>query len=258
MGGGFYEAKAKVASRSAGCHNGSVAMPDSSTNDVASRLAEAMRRGLPVEDRELDLLLAPELRAASTRWWTPVGVARTVAEWLQYERPSRVLDIGSGAGKLCVAGALYSGLSFTGVEHRQHLVDAACELAARLGVTDQTSFVHASIEAIEIEAFDALYLFNPFSENKYAEEQQLDQSVVLAPERYRRDIEVVERALERAKSGTVVITYHGFGGRIPDTFAPIRNELAGSDVLRMWRKSLAPNRGHWVELDGRVMWTKKR
>ena len=44
-----------------------------------------------------------------------------------------VVDIGSGAGKFCVAAALGSGCRFTGLEQRPRLVAAARTLAAYTG-----------------------------------------------------------------------------------------------------------------------------
>ena len=228
-------------------------MPDSSV-DLAPAVATRLRLGLPVADREFDALLPADVRRASKRYWTPLAVVQTVVEWMEIERVDRVLDVGSGPGKLCVAGALASRFHFTGLEHRHNLHLAACELAARAGVSERTRLIHGGLDAVDLAASPALYLFNPFGENTFPIDEQLDHAVELGEERFHRDVETIETALATCDVGMLVFTYHGFGGRIPDTFAPVRWELAGTDVLRLWKKITAePRGGHWLELDDALL-----
>jgi hypothetical protein len=56
------------------------------------------------------------------------------------------------------------------------------------------------------------------------------------------------------RPGAVLFTYHGFGGRIPDSFSLARSESAGTDVVRMWRKTLPSRGGAWLELDEGVVY----
>jgi len=228
-------------------------MPDSSV-DLTPAVATRLRLGLPVPDRDFDALLPADIRRASKRYWTPLVVVQTVVEWMGVEGVERVLDVGSGPGKFCVAGALASAFHFTGVEHRQNLHEAALELAERAGVAPRTRLILGDIEAIELSTFPALYLFNPFGENTFPVDEQLDHAVELGEARFHRDVSMIEAALSASRVGTLVFTYHGFGGRIPDTFAPVRSELAGTDVVRMWKKVTdEPRGGHWLELDDALL-----
>jgi SAM-dependent methyltransferase len=209
---------------------------------------------MPLDDRDFDALLPRELRLASSRFWTPISVVRVVLDWIRDEPVERILDVGSGPGKFCVAGALGSARCFVGIEHRQSLCDAARDLAERTGATDRTTFLQRRVSADDVAAFDAVYLFNPFGENLFDRGERLDESVELGEERFRTDVGMVEEGLAGMRTGGLLFTYHGFGGRVPSTFTPVRSAFGRSDVVRMWRKvSDAWDGGFWLELDrGRV------
>lgn len=159
-----------------------------------------------------------------------------VAHWLEPLGVSHVVDIGSGAGKLCVAAALAGTARFTGIEHRERLVRVAKILASELHVSDRVEFIHAAAREETIPAADAYYLFNPFGENLYGTEDHLDEDVELSKARYERDVAVTERMLESAAVGTILVTYNGFGGSVPASYRETRLNRHLPDVLRMWRK----------------------
>lgn len=201
-------------------------------------VAHALRRGLPVTDQEFDTLLQDDVRSSSKRFWTPVAVARLAATWLYEVGVKSVLDVGSGPGKFCVVGALSTPLTFTGIEHRSYLHAASVGLAIRCGVRARASFVLGDLSTVRFEDFDALYLFNPFGENLFGEEEQLDQMVDLGEQRFAEDVAAVEAAMNRMPPGTRVATYHGFGGCMPDSYILERCENAGTDVVRLWKKGV--------------------
>lgn len=217
-------------------------------------IGRALRLGMPVDDAEIDAHLPPELRAVSRRFWTPVAIAATAARWIAEQGASRVLDVGCGPGKVCVTAALATDLHTTGVEQRAPLVRAAASLARVFGVERRIELVEGTIEEVDLTAFDALYLFNPFGENLFGRTERLDDSVELGTDRMFRDLAIVEAALESFPIGRVVVTYHGFGGQVPDTFEPIREEPMGTDVLRLWVKERDTPRGaRWFELGEEVV-----
>lgn len=179
-----------------------------------------------------------------------MSVIGMAVDWLAAAGARSVLEVGSGPGKFVVAGALMSDLHFTGIEHRPSLHRVAYELSGAMDVRGQTTFLNAAVEAVDLTGFDALYLFNPFAENHFSASEQLDRSVELTAARFRRDVGTVEAALQRGPIGMLVMTYHGFGGRIPGNFFPLRSEPAGTDVLRLWCKgSEEPRSEHWMEGD---------
>lgn len=222
---------------------------------TAAELASDLRTGFPVDDAAFDAYLPPNQWRVSPRYWTPLSVAALAARWLHDLGLRRVLDVGSGAGKFCVAAALASpDLHLVGVEQRGELVSAARVLARRFRTSPRTTFVHARIDEADLTDCDALYLFNPFGENTFGARHRLDDSVELSVERLHRDIARVEHALDALPLGGAVLTYHGFGGQIPDTFDLRRSASVGTDVLRLWVKTRLERQGsRWVEIGEEVV-----
>lgn len=216
----------------------------------AERLAAQLRDGALL-DEEFDALLPNPLRAASGCFFTPLSVARRAAELLSGFGARRVLDVGSGCGKFCVAAAATTAsVEFTGVEQRSPLVDVATRLAMLLGLPN-ARFRHGNATDAAMEGFDALYLFNPFAENEFSAGDRLDDTVELSKARLVADLLRLERALERAAVGTLLVTYHGFGGRIADSFDVVHEEPAGTDRLRVFAKLRAvATPGRYLVEDG--------
>lgn len=221
--------------------------------ETAKVVSSALRNHLPLEDDLFDSLLPEPLGQRSSLYWTPLSVIEMASQWLTEAGARTVLDVGSGPGKFVVATALLSDLVVTGVEHRAALHAVAQGLAEILDVGDRVRLVHGPIDEVDMTQFGALYLFNPFGENLFTEEEQLDKTVDLSEARYQKDVALIESTLERAPTGTLFLTYHGFGGRIPGTYFPMRSDFAGSDVLRLWRKgSDEPSADAWFEVEGRI------
>lgn len=221
--------------------------------ETAQAVSTALRNHLPLEDDVFDSLLPEPLGDRSSLYWTPLSVIEMASQWLTEAGARTVLDVGSGPGKFVVATALLSDLFVTGVEHRAALHAAAQGLVEILGAGDRVRLVHAPIDEVDMTQFDALYLFNPFGENLFAEEEQLDKTVALSEARYHEDVARMESTLERAPTGTLFLTYHGFGGRIPGSYFPMKSDFAGSDVLRLWRKSSDDaSADSWCEVEGRI------
>lgn len=199
-------------------------------------ISKALQAGVCLSDRAFDRFLPHHLRPVSAQHWTPLKVALRVAEWLNEVGVTNVVDIGSGAGKFCVAAAMATRCSFIGVEQRPHFVDAARALARKFAVDDRVDFVHGALNHNTIPSADAYYLFNPFAENLFESDEHLGDDVELSPERYARDIAVMEEILIRAPVGTYVIKYNGFGGRMPASYRRVFAALDLENTLRMWRK----------------------
>ncbi|HJW33504.1 MAG TPA: class I SAM-dependent methyltransferase [Holophagaceae bacterium] len=220
----------------------------------SQRIRDLLRAGLPVPDAEFDALLPDSPRLASARHWTPVKVALRAAQALAEAGAGQVLDVGSGAGKFCVIGALATPLAFTGIEHREHLVREAEALAMRLGVSERATFVASDFDTMDFRDFDALYFFNPFGENQFTSVHHIDATVELNRRRFDRDVAKAERLLDQVSRGTHLATYNGFGGRIPDTFDLLHAQFAESNLLRLWRKSRRESAGgYWLELEGSTL-----
>lgn len=201
------------------------------------QIAQALRTGFCPTDYAFDRFLPHELRLVSRQYWTPILVARRVADWLDDLGVQTVVDIGSGAGKFCIAAALAGSCYYTGLEQRPGLVTVARALARLYEVDDRVHFIEGSLGDIAPPVADAYYLYNPFGENLYGTTDHLDETVELSATRYARDVAIVEDLLDRAEFGTCVLTYNGFGGRMPHDYEQIRVDRHLPSVLRMWRKT---------------------
>lgn len=204
----------------------------------AERIASALRMGRCPSDRLFDRFLPEELRRVSGRYWTPLVVAARAARWFEELGVRTVVDIGSGAGKFCVAAALAGHAHYFGIEQRPRLVAAAQELARIYAVDERVRFAQAAFGVTATPRADAYYLYNPFGENLFGPPDHLDEEVELGDDRYRRDTAAMLRLLRDAPEGTFVLTYNGFGGRVPPSYREVRVDRAMPNVLRMWQKEL--------------------
>lgn len=197
-------------------------------------LREALTQRFPVLDGAFDVVYPNWAQEASPRFWTPVRVALDAADLLKQAGAKAVLDVGSGVGKFAVVAHLASGLDITGVEQRPHLVSAARAAAERYRAA--VKFICGRIEHIDPHAYDAFYFFNPFGENLVGHDERLDDDVTLNRQRFARDVRLVERWLDDATVGTSIVTYNGFGGRIPSSYELVLAQPAGRHRVRLWTK----------------------
>jgi SAM-dependent methyltransferase len=188
------------------------------------------------EDRSFDSIYPADVRALSSRFWTPVAVARRAAALFQEAGARRVLDVGAGVGKFAlVAAAAAPELHFVGIEQRKQLVEVARRARSKLRVAN-ARFRAGDVTLAAWRSFDAFYFFNPFAENVFAGHERIDDRVELTESRFARDLMRVDRSLRSAVGGTVVIAYHGTSGNIPPCYDLSHSERAGTDWLQVWVK----------------------
>jgi hypothetical protein len=203
------------------------------------RVRGALRDGRCPPERMFDRFLEPEMRSVSRRYWTPLLVAVRAAEWFGDLGVRSVVDIGSGPGKFCVGAALAGDATFTGVEQRVRFVVAARSLARTFEVEDRVRFVCGTFGSSELTLpdADAYYLYNPFGENLFPRHDRLDADVDLSVSRYAREVSAMEDMLLQLPLGAYLLTYNGFGGRMPTSYDEIRADYELPNVLRLWRKT---------------------
>jgi len=173
-----------------------------------------------------------KVRKLSNTHWTPVAVARKAAEFLVEGVHTRVLDIGSGAGKFCVLAAGFTEGEITGVERRENLVLLSRKLAVRHQVPN-AKFIHADITEIDFNQFDSFYFFNSFEENINLTDK-LNASDSIDPEQYEHYCKYLHNCFDQAKIGARVVTYCGEGKEIPDSYTLVRQSNKGK--LLFWEK----------------------
>ena len=203
---------------------------------AAQDLAEAMRAGSCPNDRSFDRFLPEPLRLVSPQYWSPLAVAKRAGEWFDDLGIRTMVDIGSGAGKFCVAGALFGTSRFIGLERHSLLVRSAGALADLFDLNDRVSFIAGTFGAVPTPVGDAYYFFNPFGEYWLGADYPREGDADLAATRYADDIAVAEDLLRSVPVGTWILTYNGFGGRMPASYELVRVDWKLCGVLRLWRK----------------------
>ncbi len=201
-----------------------------------------------LDDKAFDALFPAWASAPVGTYWTPVAVARRVARMLAHLGVRRVLDVGSGAGKFCLAGAAKApDIEFVGVEHRERLVQAAQSLGEQWGITN-ARFAHGDATDMSWTDFDAFYVFNSFAENDFAAQDRFDDAVTLSHDRRVTEVKRVAQLLAARPVGCIIVTYHGLSGPIPGSYDLRHAEAIGTGWLRVWTKGSAGASGSvWLE-----------
>src|SRR5258708_6090816 len=166
---------------------------------------DRVRAGLvsgELSDVGFGALLPPLVRAKSTYHWTPLGVARRAALRFADQGIRRVLDVGCGPGKFCIAAALAQPeIDFCGVDLKVSLTKTAQELATLLRLSN-VEFRTGNALGAPWHDFDGFYFFNPFITSS------------LAPFGLGGDPLPVAELLGAPRRGATGRNYNRFGGTI--------------------------------------------
>jgi SAM-dependent methyltransferase len=204
-------------------------------------ISHALRHGRPMDDRDFDRVYPMEQRFRSWLHWTPIEVAQRACAMLAPRSGSKVLDVGSGVGKVCLVGALTTDSQWFGIERDSEMVQAAIAAARTLHVETRAHFLLGDMTSVTWSDFDAFYLFNPFAETLFTADTDLD--ALARREAYVANIEFVQHQLSSVGPGTRIVTYHGFGGDMPPGFDLVRREPALEDELCLWIRRGTRRRG---------------
>lgn len=199
------------------------------------RVAEYLRRGVPVADSIFDLIFPEDVAKNSSTHWTPVRVAVLASKMLCDGAERRVLDVGAGCGKFCLVASLSSPGQYVGVERRRHLSSVAVETGLRLKATS-AKFTNDEAFNLDWRNFDAFYFFNPFYELR---EPELRMDATLDGKGETDFIDHIDetvRRLDMLRAHTRVVTYHGLGGSMPSSYKLVKRLSAGSCFLNLWIK----------------------
>ena len=184
-------------------------------------------------DNYFNTIYPPNIQLLAQRHWTPLLVAKKAANFLGAENNVRILDIGSGVGKFCLAAANYKpGVSFTGVEQRKNLVHHA-EAARAIFSFKNVSFVNANFTQIDFRNYDHFYFFNAFYEN-LACTNKIDDSIDYSGELYNYYNRYLYKQLEKKPPGTKLAAYHSFEDEMPPGYHIAGVEMEG--LLKFWIK----------------------
>jgi hypothetical protein len=177
---------------------------------------ELLKLNIHVTDEQFNTIYPTGIKRLSEKHWTPVSVAKSASEFLVTGSGTRVLDIGSGAGKFCMVGAVHTDGFFTGIEQRAELVTLTQSLSRKYSL-DNVEFIHANITAINFGQYQAFYFYNSFYEN-IDFGNKIDDSVLLNAGYYKAYTNYTRDQLALLPEGTRVATYWAADKFIPPGF----------------------------------------
>jgi cyclopropane fatty-acyl-phospholipid synthase-like methyltransferase len=184
-------------------------------------------------DLQFHKLYPEQAHGQSSMHWTPLHIARKAAEFLAAEKNSKILDIGSGAGKFCLTAAYYQPEAFFyGVEQRAELVQYAEAAADKLGLQN-AFFSHTNITEVDFRLYDHFYFFNAFYDNLDSA-YRIDEKIPYSKELYTTYNRFVYKQLEKKPGGTRLATFHSMEDEIPTSFYEVAS--TEDNLLKFWTK----------------------
>jgi len=182
-------------------------------------------------DAAFNRLYPTDMQLLAKRHWTPIHITELAVEFLA-SKGSRILDIGSGVGKFCLAGACYAlDAQFVGVEQRKYLIDHAQKAQRTLGIHN-ASFINANFTQLNLREFDHFYFFNSFEENIDLGDR-IDESIGYSSSLYQYYTRYLYVGLHRMPKRTKIATYHYFG-EMPKGYDLVDSYSNGD--LNFWEK----------------------
>ncbi|HQV60440.1 MAG: methyltransferase domain-containing protein [Chitinophagaceae bacterium] len=184
-------------------------------------------------DEQFNQLYPLSIQALARRHWTPLSVARKAAGFLAAENNVRILDIGSGVGKFCLAAAYYKPNAFYyGIEQRKSLVSHA-EKAREILHLQNVSFVNGNFTQLDFRKYDHFYFYNAFYEN-LAGTDKIDDSIDYSGELFNYYNRYLFKQLEKKPAGTRLATFHSMEEEIPQGYHVVGSEM--DNLLKFWIK----------------------
>lgn len=201
--------------------------------DTNNYVFDRLKESILIRDNEFDQIYQDSIKILSDLHWTPVDVALKAAELLVDSPNTKVLDIGSGAGKFCLVGASATVGFFTGVEQRSFLVKLSKKIALQYDIKN-TDFIHSNIMDVNFSNYDSFYFFNSFCENIIDIWPKIDSSVETSLSNYKKYTVYVHNELAKLESGTRVVTYCSEDIEVPNSY--LLKEVYFDDLMKLWVK----------------------
>lgn len=192
---------------------------------------EYLKSGLNVADEAFNSIYPDPIHKFSRSHWTPIRVAKVAARFLAPTPGAKVLDIGSGAGKFCMIGSVFTEGHFTGVEQRKSLYELSSGLSQCYRLQN-VKFIHTNITKVKFREYDAFYYFNSFYEN-IEQSKAIDYTVEVDTRLYGFYSEYMLEQLSKMPIGTRLATY--WSDEVPRGYK-LRSEKF-ERLLKMWEKT---------------------
>lgn len=191
-----------------------------------------MKLNEEVKDEEFDQLYPEPVRKLANRHFTPIAIAKQAAAFLSNNSRAKILDIGSGAGKFCMVGSVFTNAHFTGVEQREYFYHLSNTIL-KYHHLHNVKFIHSNITKIKFTDYNAIYFFNSFHEN-IDSSALLDCTVDTGIELYTLYTQYVNEQLSRMPGGTRLVTYWSNGKEVPSEYRILSSDYKGK--LLFWEK----------------------
>jgi len=170
----------------------------------------------------------------AAKHWTPLHITWRVAQYLAPADNVKVLDIGSGVGKFCLAAAhCMPSAFFFGVEQRKDLVSHA-ECGRKILGLKNVHFMHGNFTQLDFRQYDAFYFYNSFYENLVATDK-IDDNIEYSTGLYNYYNRLLYRKLNEMKAGTRLVTYHSLEEEIPPAYHLVEAQV--ECLLKFWIKT---------------------
>jgi SAM-dependent methyltransferase len=169
---------------------------------------EFLKLNISITDDDFDAIYPEKIRMLARKHWSSVSASKLASEFLVQGPGTRVLDIGSGAGKFCMIGATNTKGHFTGVEH-------------------------ANITSINFNDYDAFYFYNSFYEN-IDRINRIDNAIKLDIQLYHLYSEYILEQFVSLPLGTRLVSLCSPLTIIPQTFR--LQDSSHDGVLKFWEK----------------------
>lgn len=184
-------------------------------------------------DETFNQLYPQSIQLHAQRHWTPLFVARKAGNFLSTGKNVSILDIGSGAGKFCLAAAHFNPESlFFGIEQRENLIKYSEKTNDLLNLENVT-FIHGNFTKLDFNKFDHFYFYNSFYENLEGTDK-IDNSIDYSGELYNYYNRYLYRELDKKPVGTRIATFHSLEAEIPHSYHVVGSEL--NNLLKFWIK----------------------
>jgi ubiquinone/menaquinone biosynthesis C-methylase UbiE len=167
-------------------------------------------------DLQFDAIYPRKYQEHSARHFTPVNIAVKAAKLLVDKPEDKILDIGSGVGKVCCIGASLTGAHFYGVEKRKTLTNLSNKIKREYKLKN-THFINADFTTLDFSRFNGIYFFNAFHEH-VDETCVLDETSKVSLSAYKTYHDSLKEKLNECVKGTKLVTYYTFKNKIPSSF----------------------------------------
>lgn len=184
-------------------------------------------------DMEFNTLYPLSIQALARCHWTSLPIAVKAAHFLAGDSDAKILDIGSGVGKFCLAAAYHTPKAwYYGVEQRKSLIYHAEVAKCNLGLNN-VSFIHGNFTQLDFKKFDHFYFYNAFYENLDGTDK-IDDSIDYSGELYNYYNRYLFKQLQQKPTGTRLCTLCSLESEVPADFHAIHSDFDG--FLKFWVK----------------------